>query len=285
MSLVPYGTKYATLTIPQARAVSAAYSAGRFAYTHRQGISKGARMVYRGVKRRYRAVSRMRRRKRARIIKAGDKVGSSSTKKAFAFNNAIILPRNTRTLYFHNATDISKQTTADEIDRRSRDIANVRGLKFCWQMMSTSGSTLTCNWALVVPKTAAEPATTGFFRGYGTTREVNFSTSLSSNEIHCLPINTDRYTVLTHKRFILGPANLNTTTTTPIGSWKNVKQFHKYVKVSRQFRFDGTAIIPENNPIFVCYWFDEWLKSGSTPVATSVVSLLTTDVIYFREPK
>ena len=99
------------------------------------------------------------------------------------------------------------QSTTNAIDTRQREIANIRGVKFCWEITNNSIKPVYMNWAIVSPRTESlnQLSTTDFFRSDNTSRSQDFGTSLNSNEFHCLPINKDAYIIHKHKRWVIAP--------------------------------------------------------------------------------
>lgn len=278
-----------TLTVPQARALSYAQLAWQNRATLGQiGKSawQGAKMVYGYGKRKRRKFYRVSRRyakKRRMMRQIGERPGSSSSKKHALQDDATILTLSTRTLYSQTLTDLPKQT-GDEINRRDRDIARLSGVKFCWELANNTSDPVYLNWAIVIPKGDNTVGSADFFRAYGTSRSVTFGSSLTSNDFHCRPINSDRYDIVTHKRYRLGPNNGASNTTWYAGTEKSYMNLNKYIKIKRQFRYEGVLNQSEGRIPILVYWFDQFLKpSGTTPVP--VVNILQRNIQYFRDPK
>lgn len=279
-AVLPY-SKLATLTLPQARAVNAALTA----YRYRKPIFQGMKMAYSGVKRFRNYRKSLPARKRQRIFKKlGRRPGSATAKKAeVIIDTTSLLAMSTRTLYTLNLVELNKQS-AEEIDRRDRDIANIRGVKICLQFdnQDTNNYPMYVNVAIVSPKDInTTPLTTEFFRGYGTTRYVNFDNSLSALSFHCRPINTDLYDVVMHKRLKLGP-RIDDTSSMPNAP---VKTLMRYIKINRQFSYDGENAQPVGRNLYMCMWCDEADKLGGSLVQVNKVNCMREIVLYFREPK
>lgn len=289
MSLVPLaGRRLATLSIPQARALNTAYSLGRFAYNNRASIARAARAMARGgryVGRKYKRYKARRSskygrpKKKMRLI--GNRPGSSTAKKRLQLFDSQAQGLSTRTLYSHSLTEVPAQTTADEIDARNRDVVNLRGVKFCWEVRHSSNIPMYMNWAVVSPRAGNSIDSTDFFRAYTGTRNQDFSVSLSSNELHCLPINTDKYIIFTHKRYRMAALDSITYQQNRGATYLVIQ---KYLKIKRQLRFDGIATTPEGRSLFVVYWFDQFMRDINTaPVQNVFVNRRI--IQYFREPR
>lgn len=194
----------------------------------------------------------------------------------------------TRTLYYEALTDIPK-TTQNEIDSRQRDVIHLSGFKICGEVLNDGTNTLLFNMAVVYDKRANDEttaiSTSDFFRSNeGNARAVDFSILLASHEFHCLPLNTDRFTVLAHKRWKLrtgfGVAN---GAGDPYWSNQDSGKFMEYwIPLKKKITFeDGHA----QSKIWLLYWCDRWQTGPTnTPVANSA-NIDYRVVAYFREPK
>lgn len=243
----------------------------RHIYTHRKEYARAARKIGR-VWRRYRM------RKKPVRYKVGENIGSGSTK-----NHTVSLgvsPRSTRTLYFQELTGLPQITTQSSISSRSRQIVNCRGFKLCIEFENLEVESQYFNFAVVCSKHGnTPPGATDFFRAQddGNTRSVDFSNSLSSNEFHCLPINTDIYNVLMHRRFHVPGTGANQGYTR--------RRLDRYIKINRQLRYPQSGDIESETPIHLIYWSSRGMKiPGTTPVA-SAFQIQYKVIHYFREPK
>lgn len=289
MSLVPLRFAGAVTR----RAVPWQYHVGAWAYNNRKSIYQigkaGANIAMRGgrklggYKRRYkRARGRASKRARFSVTKVGERVGTSSAKKVVQDYDTVALTPNTRVLNIDNITSITKEAGGGEIDRRQRDVANLRGVKFCWEVRNLGTVPLYFNWCILIPKGDDSIGTTDFFRDFGTSRGIAFGTALTSNDFHCRPINSDKYVVVQHKRYRLAPnGNVNYSA----GSSNSYMNLDRYVKLKRQFRFDTGFASPQGKNIFVVYWFDQFLSPGGTAPAAGQVNINRRNILYFREPK
>jgi hypothetical protein len=96
------------------------------------------------------------------------------------------------------------------------------------------------NWAIISPKAeCGSVASGGFFRASSESRSQDFGRQLTGSQFRCLPINTDKYVILKHKRFRIGGMSRgwgagNTKNRSLSGS--NYMNFFTYVKLNRQLR-------------------------------------------------
>lgn len=226
--------------------------------------------------------------KRRRIMRTiGERPGSTSAKKYEAQYDTTTATYNTRTLWSDDISQLPKTTgTAGELDSRQRDIANLRGIKFCYEVRNDRSEPMYFNWAVISPKNSDVTSipTADFFRDWTTARAIAFSNTLTGNDFHCRPINTDLYDVITHKRYVLAAANESATNASYTSNRSNYVNIMKYIKIGRQFRYDAGSSDAEGRRLFVVFWGDFWGRnSGST--GTSNIFMNRRAILYFREPK
>lgn len=215
----------------------------------------------------------------------GERVGSGGGKTNVR-NNIANVAHSTRTLYDVDLLNLPQGTGRSD---RLRGAVNFRGCKICLSFVNTLSTTnraeLYCNVAVISPKDQNGSSSTislaDFFRDQsGTERGQDFSIGLSSTEMHCLPINTDKYSLLHHKRFSLGGAQQTG------GMKKNVCTFDFYAKLNRQIRYQSDAsTVPEGNNVYLVYWFSIQDEPGSTAATANAVNVSMHITQYFREPK
>jgi len=187
-------------------------------------------------------------------------------------------------LYEVEMTNIDS-TTNNTISLRQRDIINVRGFKICMEVTNKGAVPLYFNVAVIAPKDgAAGVNTVDFFRSSATERARDFSTDLTSLEYHCLPINTDRYTVLKHKRYRLlsGPTGSDYIA----NSGKNYMNLDWYIPLKRQVRFNnGDGGSPESGKVYFVYWGSGFGQNGGVIQGNADMEITERIVTYFREPR
>lgn len=235
--------------------------------------------------------ARKRLNKRSKMRMIGDRIGSSTAKKVYVTNDVSITSFATRDLYSDDLIKIGKKLNAStgpsEINQRERDVANVRGVKICWEVMNVLDVPVYMNWAIVTPKNDLTTSISkiDWFRDYSVKREQSFDSTLTSNEMHCLPINADRYIVHSHQRTRLAPKNGNTSALYNVGG-QNIRTIMKYIPVKRQFRFDGNSTEePSGRQLFLVWWFDEFLSASGHVTVPNAVQCNRREICYFREPK
>lgn len=298
MSLVPYPqlanqlVTYGQLT-PSGRYIAGGIRAAKISkMAYDSGVPQSAA---RKIGRAFRAY-RSRKPKRKREVNtpvAGKPVGAATTKRNDQSMESMSLA--TRTLYAINLLPISKNSTTNDIDLRNRDVVNFRGVKLCIELKNNDvNNLLYYNIALVTPREMDETAPNigavvkeadlmgiyldGFFRGGGATRGTDFDhLQLSSNEFHCLPINSDKFKVHWHKRLKLGKLQNQT-------QFESQINIDEYIKVDRQIAYESGSSRPlPSNRMYCVFWCDRFQQNtGSTPVlahATTSVHL----VKYFKD--
>jgi len=219
------------------------------------------------------------------VTQVGEQVGSGGSKRNIQHWDAGDLF--TKDLYSQDITELAK-TSTNEINKRQRDIINLRGLE--WRLdlttIANTAADLIVNYAIISPKHGAyvrDSATPtnvkvdDFFRGYSLTRATNFSAGLSSNFLANGVINSDIFTVLMHKKVQMGSNTARNTTPTS-------RSLKGYLPIKRQIRYDDGTKSSCNSPIFFVAW--------QTPVATLDIDtsvgvgckIQFERIIYFKEP-
>lgn len=192
----------------------------------------------------------------------------------------------TRTLYDYNVVNIPPYTT-DNNAEREHDQVNLRGLKLDI-MLSTSS---TCpdpmyfHWALVQPRYQATISTNEFFSADGITaagRGIDFaSATLSAQQFNILPISTDRFTVLIHKKVLIGQkilANISYSGT------PYIQHISRYVPIKRQLQYENTLSPSCSTPIYLVFWCDIISAvAGGAPTAGYLARSIRV-VAKFKEP-
>ncbi len=285
-ALVRYGGKRMAPMLyanPYAKRARIAYAVGSYAYRHRGTAIRAARTIGRAY-RRYR-----RRRpgtaKRARMNRVGERVGRGGSKRfTTADTNAVL--RTTRQLQRREMTAIPGANLANNIDERQRDIINLRGFKACWEVRNTSSVPLHLNMAVLAAKEGADAdiPNEGFFRGTGSTRGIDFSNNLNSNDFSCRPINADKYTVFTHKRWLLNPqGEAAAGDQNEVGtSFMSLKQ---YFPIRRQIRYRTNADTDCETKIYLVWWCDQFQTDTGTAPVSDAIQMSERYITYFREPK
>jgi len=220
----------------------------------------------------------------------GMRVGSSNAK-----SDEIQIPaENNATKNLNRVQRLLVLTKGSDIDNRStrlRQSVDFRGIKICFRIQINNvaglgGQKFAFNWAIVSPKQldaniTALP-TEEFFRGSGeTSRAQDFAGTLTGLDLHCLPINRDKYVIHRHKRMVLGPYEST--------EGKSERYFETYVPVKRKVVYNqntelGTEDNPEGRDMWMIWW-GAFLNEGTGNGQGSAFTTQFKAVRYFREPK
>lgn len=240
-----------------------------------QRAAWAAGKITRWARRRYKS------RKHPRIRRPRKYIGDSPRKgncKRFEIQLSANESRATRNLQSEELTEIPFTTTND-IDGRQRELIYISGFKLCIEARNNLSVPMYLNIAVISPKNALNVSTAGFFRGHGLTRVDDFSTTRTSLEFHCLPINADDYNILHHWRFRLNAAGEGATYEEMSG--RNYMNFDKWVKLGRQIRYRG--VTTESNPVFIVNWCDAFNTGTGGASQAGALTLGKKYITYFRE--
>lgn len=173
---------------------------------------------------------------------------------------------------------IEKDVAADEnISKRSRDTVMHKGVKVCFTCKNITTKAVFLNWGLVIPKAQNNVSNVNILRSNGQDRDVTLNNALSFMDLRCLPINTDMYRVLDHRRILIKPDSDKGVGNADGG---DLRVIEKYVKTNRQIFFDGSTATPLQN-IFMVWWVDYYgSPTGSTSLTADVSWRL---VNYFQD--
>ena len=266
-----------------ANLIEDAYQAGKEAFRSlppgiQKGIKAGAGRLRKKAKRSWDTY----RRDQGPRFSFGAPVGSDTTKRHLATaSNPLNL--NTRTLYTRDLVGIPLGS-GNEINRRQRAICNVRGISLMMNFRNNFEDALYVNVAVIVPRfnqslSAADPV--DFFRGNGPERGVNFNLGLTGLEMHNLAINSDKWNVLFHRRFTLGPKGPVSPDFSVGNNLTSYRTFKKYIKINRQIRFEGN--VPVMGRIQLVYWFSDFDDAVNNPAETNACTVAEHHVTYFRD--
>ena len=223
-----------------------------------------------------------------RAGKVGEDPGMSNCKRQTTNDVATISPGTPGTnLDIYSLTDLTK---GSDINNRERDLINCRGFRIRYHFSVLGLNPVHVHLAVVAPKqtwdlSGQAAASSQFLRGNGATRFLNFGSANSGLVNNHNGINTDRFTVLSHKRVPLGLAG--STSNYMGGTTPNWSSGDYYVKVNRQLRYEsgGTTC---DTPVYLVVWFDSdarqktvtWTTFDSTAALQNTIDTIT----YFKEP-
>lgn len=282
-SIVPYkrlavaGLNYGLNYRPMKRA-RLAYQVGKYAYQNRSKIFKAARVI----KRAWRSY-RSKNKRMARQI--GERPGKSNSSRNEQVQQNTSF--SSRTLHSDECILLNRNTTSSqEINQRERHTVVVKGIKFCIKVRNFESYPLWCNVAIIHPKSELgvgnDVPNDEFFRAFSTSRVQDFGISLSGMDLHCFPINTDKYVVLRHKRFTLGSAAAFATG----GTWPPFKLLDFYVKLNRQIRFKGdSATDLEEGQVYCAFWCDSPDTGTSAAAVADSMQVSRRYITYFKNPR
>lgn len=252
----------------------AARSIGAFAWHNRASILKMARSFKR----------RKAKKPSFSTRNVGDRVGRSNAKKFTVVDTTQDIA--TRTQYGFEITAIP-QTTA--IDTRERQVINLRGFKFCIQLQNLSDKPMVYHVAIVAPKSSVDTLSPdSFFRGTGDTRGIDFDNNLNANDFRCRGINTDKYTILKHKRIYLKELSTGATGITNGfygASGYSYRTADMYVPLRRQLRYEKDQVGCQNGAVYFVHWCDTWDSQALSPVVPDQAKITMRVLTYFRETR
>lgn len=261
---------------PYGKRARLAYQIGSYAYRNRGKIRMAARTIGRA----YRRYKRKRDFSRRNI---GEPVGKSTAKRRFTTRDTAIQSLATRTLL---VSDLNLITEGNQLGQRERKLVNVRGYKLCMEIRNQAQGPLYVNVAVIAPKggNTGVPNTDFFRWSANDNRSIDFGdVTLTSNEYHCLPINVDKYTVLRHKRYVLGE---NGSTSFADQNRANYANVDWWIPLKRQIRFDGNSSgDTQNGEVYSVMWCDNWGTAAGAGSTADQLAYTRRFVTYFKEPK
>lgn len=236
------------------------------------------RTVTRSVRRRRRGG----RSQRLRPSEVGERVGSSNTKQVTDKQNGKLQGWK---LYYQDMTNISRGTT---LSQRQRDVVNCRGFMidgYFRTITQTTGAGLPSDVYMLnvavlapeVPQATREVLGTDFFRAMddGDKRTTDFATTLGTIDLHKLPINTDKFVVLKHKRYMM-----NTFGAQHKGWMKKIKW---WIPLKRQLVYNSTAGTSCQSPVYFVYWCCRGFQTAQVDATIDFVDTQFRLTTFFRE--
>jgi len=258
---------------------AAARTIGRAYRYYRSTRGTRKRNTYNG--RRY---SRVGARKKARFSpRMIGMPNNSTTSKSAIVNNETQVTRQSRTQYILDLTSLAQ---GPALNQRLRQHVKMTGWKICMEVRCTLNTPIYLNCAVLSPKQTGNDSIdpTGFFRNNSDARSMDFSINRTGLEMHCAPINSDDYTILKHKRYVLNTVNQPTSSWSKQSgsSWINIDW---WVPLRRQVRYlSGESSTPTDGRVFHVFWFDVWGNPAGT-AAANVAAVSTKVLSYYREPR
>lgn len=183
-----------------------------------------------------------------------------------------------KTLFNVPVIEVEKNVAAnDSINKRSRDIIHHKGSKICFDIKSRLKVPVYFNWAIVIPKSNTFVSASEILRADGLERDTGVDNTATYMDLRCLPINTDLYSVVKHKKLVLLPdsdksANPN--------EGRDYRMFEHYIKTNRKIYFNGDTATPQQN-MFMIWWVDYFNSPTGTTALTADVNWKIVD--YFHD--
>jgi hypothetical protein len=193
---------------------------------------------------------------------------------------------------FHSINTIEKGTERNERDFDRVQFKGVRSDLLVYQNPnpSTDATPVFINMAWIVVKDGAEcllsttgkPRVDNFFRGYGVQRaSAATGANNSALELTINPINSDIWSVLKHKRYLLTGREGNTV-------WRRSSVMRKrfYIKINKELRFQlASSNKPNNGEMFFAIWAAR-VTAGRNPGAIlNIAQYQQRHLCYFKDPE
>lgn len=185
-----------------------------------------------------------------------------------------------RTLYQWDITELAAGTNRE--DQRERHLINCKGIQVAIHVFNTESQPKFFNIAIISPKHSNDLTIIDFFRGTDGARGDDFDTGLSALQMHYLPINTDKYTILKHQRLQLGAVADSAQYNSDTGSvnWKSVKM---WIPVNRQLRYDNTLGTSCTTPIYLVYWGDRMRTPAGQAITANSFSVSHMNTMFYTD--
>lgn len=183
-----------------------------------------------------------------------------------------------KTMQTEPLINIEKNVAGDEaIQKRNRDTILHKGSKICFSVKNILRVPVMFNWAIVVPKASNTVSPIDILRGNGSERDVTLNNALTFMDLRCLPINTDRYRVVKHKKMLIQP---DSDKGTDQNEGRDFRMIEEYIKTNRQLFFDGSTATPLQN-IWMVWWCDYYNSPTGSTASTIQFSWRIVD--YFND--
>lgn len=280
------------VTPAQARSAARAL---QYVYSHRRVLRSTLRNTRRRLAfspGRARALGRARRVRRHVRNRIGDRPGTVNSKRVVT-SRTDRESIDTKTLYVKDITDVAHGT---DINDRERQLCYVSGWKIMLELWNKSEAVRYVNIAFIALKDGVGETPNGdeFFRSYENDRNRPFPTApyvandMNGFEMHCTPINTDKYYVLKHLRIKMAPKDHEAGSTSQFAYNYQSNVWNKclWIPLRRQIRYKNLSnSIPENARIFMTYWTTGASTNGQTAIQPDQLDFSHKIIMHFREPK
>jgi hypothetical protein len=260
-----------------------AYAAARMAQRYGPSVYRTTKVFARWMLSK-RTGQKVRRKGRFKFNKAryGHPNGTSSAKMHQGKNDTHVSGA-TKTLYVYDCfTDILQGSTGNELNRRRNRAINLRGIKICFHVENNLSRPVWLNFAILQRKdqnAMQTPHGDNFFRctGQSDVRGKDFSTALTGLELKCLPINPDKFLILRHTRWTIGPKNGQ-------DGHNYYKTFDFYKHLNREIRYtDQDGNQTEQSPLEFVWWCSTPDDTEATETVPNAVTYGMRTLTYFRD--
>jgi len=197
----------------------------------------------------------------------------------FATNSA-----DSRGLY---SADLTVLTQGTAINNRLRSQIYLSGIKLRHEFINNGDVPLYLNCAVLGlkgPSTGSALSTNNFFTGEQSDAAMNFNTSLSSLQFAERSINTNLYTVLWHRRFLLANKGSSSAFYNAVSrTAPSFLKIDKYIKIGRVIKYDVDGDAPQDGAVYSAFWTDRFLSAAGTAATVGAFGYSSNHAIYFRE--
>lgn len=265
-----------------------AYRAYQLARKYRRPIKATARVAFKIAKRQ----------KRRMFTLPNQWSGPKPAKRTRHADDARVL-KSTRQLYTRalvndipGLTATPGITSGAELNRRLSNTIKLSGMKICFTVRNVSTKPLWFHFAVVNLKQENTSISENMFRSQGTAVDatenaVDFNhLTLSGMDMHCLPLNSDKFHILKHMKMEIMPDATTTATDYTNNSAKNYKFVDFYLDIKKNIRFrDSTDTTPESTDLYTIFWATHFGDAKGAAIATNQYEIQERVVTYFRDKK
>lgn len=167
------------------------------------------------------------------------------------------------------------------IDKRARGLCYISGFKLNIIYQNKRATPVILRWAVVHPKGGQSFSTAGFFRAWGTSRDLDFGGATTCIQANNLPISSDRFHVLAQGKKQLNAVNNPNVWNEQRGG--NHFFLRRWIRLKRQIRYNDDSTEDAESRIYFCYWVNNII--GTVSQSADSFEVQSEIVTYFRDPK
>lgn len=220
--------------------------------------------------------------KRKARKRVGDTPTKENSKRAIVAQTGCV-PVNSATQYIWDLTEIGG--SGDDINKRERGIVRIGGWRIDYEAKNNIEAPIYINMAIISQKACNNSnVNSDFFRSSTSQRGVAFDAALTDLERFYNGINSDKWTILMHKRMRLAGNKDSSPGTTEFYSSAKTSYvtLDKFIKLGRQVRFDQATSTAPVTQVYLVIWYGRHCGSGST--TTAIADHNVKVKCYFRDP-